>query len=64
MTHLIANRGQLVRDQFVAVSCRGPACECAVKIVAQRQTFPDVTEAIEAHGWRDTEKGVKENRCK
>ena len=39
------------------------ACECAVKI-AQHQTFPDVAVAVEAHGWRDTVKGVKENRCK
>ena len=39
------------------------ACECAVKI-AQRQTFSDVAVAVEAHGWRYTVKGVKENRCK
>ena len=38
-------------------------CECAVKI-AQRQIFSDVAVAVEAHGWRDTVKGVKENRCK
>ena len=37
--------------------------ECAVKI-NQRQTFPDVTEVVEAHGWWDVVKGVKENRCK
>ena len=30
-------------------------CKCAEKI-AQRQTFLDVTEAVEAHGWRDTVK--------
>ena len=32
--------------------------------IAQHQTFPDVAVAVEAHGWRDTVKGVKENRCK
>ena len=37
-------------------------CECALKIV-QRQIFPDVTEAVEAHGWRNTVKEMNENRC-
>ena len=32
--------------------------------IAQRQTLPDVTEAVEAYGWRDTVKEAKENRYK
>ena len=52
-----ADRGVLSSAELHA------ACDCAVKI-AQRQTFPNVTEAVEAHGWRGTVKAVETNRCK